>query len=275
MVTRGRPAGDTLQQLVATKAQFLVRFDDICSTMNWRMWDRIEAELDAHGIKPVLAVVPANADPQLAISEPNPAFWDRIRTWERKGWSIAMHGFEHRYVTKASGILRLNARSEFAGLPHGEQESKLRRSLDLFRAEGVEPRCWIAPSHSFDWTTVRILNQLGIRVISDGLSRLPYEDRHGSLWVPQQLWRFKLVPPGIWTVCCHHNGWSDQDLLRFCQSLDDFGSQITTLPEVCRSYQNRRKTTLDRLSEVHMLLSIHAKSLIPAPYHRASRRTLA
>ena len=47
----------------------------------------------------------------------------------------------------------------------------------------------MAPWHSFDATTKAALAELGVRVISDGFSVLPYRDDKGMLWVPQQLWR--------------------------------------------------------------------------------------
>ncbi len=246
-----------------TAASFLLRFDDICPTMNWQVWDRIEPVLDHFGIRPIVAVVPANTDPELVVANPNPCFWQRVRDWQGKNWSIALHGCEHRYETKSSGIMRLNSRSEFAGLPRSNQEAKLRRALDLFRAQGIRPDSWVAPSHSFDWTTVHLLHELGVKIISDGLSRLPYRDRHGLLWVPQQLWRLKPARAGIWTVCYHHNVWDDKTLQIFRQNLETFHEQITTLEDVYVRYKHRRRDFADRVSELTRFLAIYAKAQIP------------
>ena len=46
-------------------ARYLIRFDDLCPSMNWTVWCEVESILQAAGIKPLLAVVPDNADPQL------------------------------------------------------------------------------------------------------------------------------------------------------------------------------------------------------------------
>src|SRR5262245_50629556 len=110
-------------------ARYLLRFDDICPTMNWDVWDQIDAILCAEGVTPILAVVPDNQDQELKVSPPNPRFWDRARDWQARGWTIGMHGYEHRFVTSESGILRVNRFSEFAGLPAAEQERKLRAGL--------------------------------------------------------------------------------------------------------------------------------------------------
>ena len=96
--------------------QYLVRFDDICPTMNWSVWTQIEAELRQRNIKPILAVVPDNQDAKLRVDSPRSDFWDCVRGWQALGWTIGLHGYQHRYVTQQSGIVGLNARSEFAGL---------------------------------------------------------------------------------------------------------------------------------------------------------------
>jgi len=45
--------------MAATMApRYIVWFDDICPTMNWAIWDDVEATLVEHGIRPLLAVVP-------------------------------------------------------------------------------------------------------------------------------------------------------------------------------------------------------------------------
>ena len=76
-------------------ARYLVRFDDICPTMNWAAWSRIETVLDRHGVAPILAVVPDNRDPKLMVDNSRADFWARVRGWQTKGWTIALHGFQH------------------------------------------------------------------------------------------------------------------------------------------------------------------------------------
>ena len=72
-------------------ARYLVRFDDLCPTMNWANWRVLEAMLLQAGISPILAVVPDNRDPKLVAGPPAPDFWDHVRAWQARGWAIGLH----------------------------------------------------------------------------------------------------------------------------------------------------------------------------------------
>jgi len=178
-------------------ASYLVRFDDICPTMKWSVWDRIEAILQEHGVRPMLGVIPDNQDASLRVDPPNPAFWDRVRQWQLWGWTIGLHGYQHLYTSQSAGLVGIKKASEFAGVPLREQRTRLLEGFRILNDEGVRPRVWIAPGHSFDQTTVTILKDIGISCISDGLFVWPRTDRGGSLWIPQQLWRFRALPFGV------------------------------------------------------------------------------
>src|SRR5688572_26098530 len=154
--------------------QYLLRFDDICPTMNWSLWAEIENMLVERRLKPILAVVPDNRDPALRVDSPAEDFWDRVRGWRDRGWTIALHGFQHRYVSRNAGMVAIRKKSEFAGLLAEEQREKLRRGMEIFEREGVAPRVWIAPGNTFDATTVSLLPNFGIRVISAGYFQFPY-----------------------------------------------------------------------------------------------------
>jgi predicted deacetylase len=221
-------------------ARYLIRFDDICPTMNWIIWNQIEAILIEADIKPILAVVPDNQDSKLMLEQPNPFFWEKVRYWQSLGWTIGLHGYQHSYVTTDSGIIGINNRSEFAGLPLAEQERKLVKALQIFKRENVTPNLWIAPAHSFDKATVKILHKYGIRCISDGYFLLPHVDTQGVMWLPQQLWRFKGRPCGLWTVCFHHNGWNTSEIERLKQDITRYKNSITTVTSVCSHFSSRR-----------------------------------
>src|SRR5215471_9078010 len=98
-------------------ATYLVRIDDVCPTMNWAVWPAIEAILVQNGVKPLLAVIPDNHDHLLNSCAAGKNFWNQVRSWRDRGWSIGLHGYQHRYVTRDSGIMGINRSSEFAGLP--------------------------------------------------------------------------------------------------------------------------------------------------------------
>src|SRR4051812_5394902 len=135
------------------KARYIVRFDDICPTMNWGVWDEVESHLIARGIRPILAVVPDNRDPALEVGTLREDFWPRVRHWQSLGWTIATHGLHHLYETRSSGLLGLNESSEFAGLGVNEQRRKLETARSIMGDNGVSSDTWIAPAHSFDEAT--------------------------------------------------------------------------------------------------------------------------
>jgi peptidoglycan/xylan/chitin deacetylase (PgdA/CDA1 family) len=245
-----------------SKARYLIRFDDICPTMNWEVWDAIEAKLIQHEVRPILAVVPDNRDPKLIVASPRTDFWERVRGWQSRGWTIALHGYQHLYVNKHPGIMRLTHQSEFAGLPREIQEAKLRQGLAIFAEQSVRADAWVAPSHSFDHTTVALLVKLGIPVISDGLWSRPFADQAQTLWIPQQLWDFVEKPNGIWTVCYHHNGWDERQLEKFRNMLEEHAADVTDVPEMARLFGNRQQSLTNRLSATwHLFWSIRLRSL--------------
>jgi predicted deacetylase len=224
---------------------YLVRFDDICPTMDWAAWEEIEAALVEQGVSPILAVVPDNRDPRLMVAPAAANFWERVRGWQARGWTIGLHGLHHTYVNREAGMLQMNARSEFAGLSFEEQFAKLSLGLEVFAREGVRADVWIAPAHSFDGTTVLALKALGLHTISDGMAFSPYRDAGGTIWVPQQFARMRPVPWGIWTFCYHINGITPKALAEFKQSLKRLSLRMISLPEA-EALGDRRKSFPDR-----------------------------
>lgn len=226
------------------KAEYLLRFDDICPTMNWEVWARIEPMLRAHDIKPILAVVPDNQDTKLMVAPPRPDFWEQVRAWQAAGWCIALHGYQHRYETVHGGLMRINPYSEFAGLPEELQREKLERALARFGTEGVRADAWVAPAHAFDEVTVRLLLELGIDTISDGFYFRPVR-RFGALWIPQQFWHFRRMPAGLWTVCLHINGYCETEIERLRCWMEEFSGSITSLEGVRRRGNAQPPSMLD------------------------------
>lgn len=234
-----------LQRWSMTESRYLIRFDDICSTMNWLVWDAIESQLIRYAVCPILAVVPDNRDPSLIVDPPRSDFWEQVRRWQSRGYTIALHGHQHHYTNNSGGLMRLTYQSEFALLPRKKQDAKLRSALAIFSGHGVRADAWVGPSHSFDKTTVALLAELGIFVISDGLWRWPFTDANNVTWVPQQLWNFSPRPAGIWTVCFHHNKWTTREVEDFGKKLEAYASKITDMKTVIHSFAGRRATWVD------------------------------
>jgi predicted deacetylase len=249
-------------------AQFLLRFDDMCPTINWSVWQKLEDIMIEEGIRPILSVIPDNQDPNLCEGQRNEHFWERVRGWQAQGWTIGLHGYQHLYVTKNPGIIGLKNYSEFAGLPAEEQRAKLAKGLGIFAREGVHSEVWVAPAHSFDENTVKALVSLGIRTISDGLSLYPHRDARGVLWIPQQLWRFRTVPFGVWTVCIHSKDDLYLDSAHFRKCVRSYKHSITDFSNVVAVHSQRKHDWADRAFGELWHLAIRAKVALgasPAP----------
>ena len=185
--------------------KYLIRLDDACPTMHHERWQLIESVLDRYGIKPMVGIIPANADPGQECCPTRPDFWDLARKWQKKGWAIALHGYNHCYHTiKSGGLNPLWHRSEFAELPLDEQRSKIKDGIRILNDNGIEAKYFFAPSHTFDSNTLEALMlESDIRIISDTVATKPYQ-RYGFTFLPQLggMPR-KMMLPGIWTFCLH------------------------------------------------------------------------
>lgn len=243
-------------------ARYLLRFDDICATMNWTTWEQVEQILQRYQVRPILSVVPDNRDPHLQVNPPRADFWEWVRCRHQDGWTIAIHGYQHLYETSHAGILGIHPRSEFAGLPLEKQREKLRTSLAIFHENQLHPTVFVAPSHSFDALTLRVLKENDIDVLSDGFFLHPVR-WYGLVWLPQQMWRFREMPVGIWTICFHHNTFGQTDLQQFQREVERFSDRIISLQEALQSV---RETTMGDLLFYHLwrqglLLRLKSRSL--------------
>lgn len=191
-------------------AHYILRLDDASDYMDIEKWTRIEQLLDTYGIKPIFGIIPKNGDESITSKyEQNPGFWVLMHSWINKGWVPAMHGFEHRYVTKDGGINPVNKRSEFAGLPYEEQVEKIREGYKILVEHGIKPDIFFAPSHTFDENTLKaIIAETPIRIISDTVAWDVYKE--GDFWfIPQQSGSVRKLPFKTITFCYHPNTMSE------------------------------------------------------------------
>lgn len=191
---------------------YLIRLDDACPTMDDVKWKRIEEILYKHDIKPMVGAIPHNEDPTQKVSVEDVRFWEKIKVWQKNGWSIALHGYNHCYSSDGGrkGLNPIWARSEFAGLPLEEQREKIRKGVAIMREQGINPKYFFAPSHTFDENTLTALREESdIRVISDTIATRPYRYKD-FVFIPQfsgQCREMKMN--GLFTFCLHPNTMSD------------------------------------------------------------------
>ena len=190
------------------KRQYLIRLDDACPTMDKARWGIAEDILDKHGIKPMVGVIPHNEDPKQILDPVDDGFWKKVHLWEKKGWTIALHGYNHCYSSYGGlkGINPMWSRSEFAGLPLEEQQIKIRKGIAIIRSQGINPKFFFAPSHTFDKNTlIALREESDIRIVSDTIATRPYH-YDDFVFIPQfggQCREMKMN--GIFTFCLHPN----------------------------------------------------------------------
>jgi len=236
--------------------------DDACPTMRREIWDPLEATLDSLGICPIVGVIPDNGDSSMLCSESDVNFWERVRNWEKKGWGIALHGLHHIYHQTPSdshALLPIYNRSEFTGLSLDKQCEILRESWRIFSENGVKPSIFMAPSHNFDINTLKALClETDIRIVTDGHALFPFR-QDDFVWIPQQLWHFRWLPFGIWTVCLHPNTLSPSELNFHIEQLTRFAGNVVSY-KMAIERCNKGKTLFDKIFTALFGIALHIKT---------------
>ena len=158
----------------------------------------------------MVGIIPANADPKQKIDPVDSMFWQKALQWQEKGWAIALHGFDHCYISSNAGINPLWNRSEFAGISLAEQKRKIRDGVTILKSHRLEPKYFFAPSHTFDNNTLTALKEdSDIRIISDTIATKPYKQGY-FIFIPQIGGHCVNMPlPGVYTFCFHPNTMDD------------------------------------------------------------------
>lgn len=192
-------------------AKYLIRLDDACETQEREKWNKIEKLLDKYGIKPLVGVIPHNEDLNLVKDNFDKTFWDRVKQWELKEWTICMHGYNHVYLSASGGLNPVQNRSEFAGVTLKIQREKIKKAYEIFKNKGITPKIFYAPSHTFDNNTLEALKiETDIRIISDTIALNCYK-YNGIKFIPQQMGRCRKILIGVITFCYHPNLMSEDD----------------------------------------------------------------
>lgn len=214
--------------------KYLIRLDDACPTMDAAKWQRMENILDRYGVRPLAGVIPNNQDSKQIISAEDPNFWTKVNNWASKGWTIALHGYNHCYISDGGmeGLNPLWARSEFAGVPLEKQKEKIREGVKILRSHGVDPKYFFAPSHTFDQNTLEaVKSESSIRVISDTLALKPYRYRE-FYFIPQQSGHCIAFPFGVWTFCFHPNTMSEKAFNKLEAFLKKYKKRFGSISEL-------------------------------------------
>ena len=215
--------------------KILLRFDDICPTMDWTQWQRAMDVLEASNARPLLGVIPDCQDPDLLINPQREDFWQYILQLQARGFTVAMHGYRHVYDTNARGIVNRTPHSEFAGHSYKEQFEKIRNGKEILNNHGIETDIFFAPAHSYDLNTLKALAANGFRYVSDGKSAKPFL-REGVLCIPcRSSGCPRIRGGGYYTAVFHAHEWTRPDkaagytaLQRLCK---EHRTELCAFPE--------------------------------------------
>lgn len=196
--------------------KYLIRLDDACPTMDAKKWQLMEDMLDIYGVKPMVGVIPANKDSKQMIDVADNEFWGKVKNWENKGWGIALHGYDHCFISDGGmrGLNPLWVRSEFAGVSLEIQKEKIRKGVAECRINGIEPKYFFAPAHTYDENTLTALREESdIRIISDTIATKPYK-QSDFIFIPQMGGHcVEMKIPGTWTFCLHPSIMKEEDFV--------------------------------------------------------------
>lgn len=193
----------------AFNTYYIYRIDDITPHMNWKnFWDVIMI-FKKYNVVPLIGVVPDNKDKYLKYGDKKDYFWKILKYMQENHIvEIAQHGYTHEVILESEGIFKekfgYNKTSEFAGLTYEEQLTKIKSGKDILNNQGIEVDTFMAPCHSFDNNTLKVLKELGFKYVTDGIGLTPYKVKN-LVFVPQQFGKPRNFFYGVITLCLHLN----------------------------------------------------------------------
>ena len=229
-------------------SRYIIRLDDACEKMHVANWRRMEELLDRYSVRPLVGIIPHCEDPAMDGYAWDESFWAKTKSWQDKGWQLALHGYNHVYSTECGGINPIQKRSEFAGEPLDVQKAKIAAGIEILRSHGLEPKVFFAPSHTFDENTLKALSsESSIRIISDTPANAPY-CKGGFTFVPQQSGHVRKLPLKLVTFCYHPNTMNDSDFSALEAFLSENSELFTDFPAVeCRRKRSLFDIALEKI----------------------------
>lgn len=262
-----------------------IRLDDITLKMDWEKFLRMKKLLDNAGIKPLIGVIPDNTDPAFSYDEnaavkamsglkdveksPEEVFFDYIKDLKSSGWTIAMHGLNHRYITSKGGLFPLNDFSEFAGLPYEEQLEALEYGKQILIRYGIETFLFMAPAHSYDINTLKALKALEFTSVTDGFGNRPYQS-YGLTFYPISFKKSHVIkkldsagvdtskPEEYTTLVFHTDTMKDKDFDELEKMLDKYKGSFISFDE----YLNVSPLTRSAMGQIKEKLMAKSKFVL-------------
>ena len=250
--------------------KILIRFDDICPTMDMYQFKRAMDLLDRFNVKPLVGVIPDCKDHDLMIDEPLKDFWSFIRGLQKNGYTIAMHGYQHVFDSLCKGKVNNRIGSEFAGHTLEEQVKKIKEGKSIFSKNGIETDVFFAPAHSYDDNTYEALSICGFKYMSDGKSSKPYI-KSGIKTLPcRSSGCPKIGSDNIYTAVFHAHEWAKpekkQGYFQLEQLLKNHREYIVSFEEYANI--STGNSLIQQIDErIFVLWQIHIRPILVNLYH--------
>lgn len=197
---------------------YIMRLDDASEHWNKENWHRMHDLLAKNDVKPIVAIIPNNEDKRLTQFESDDSFIPTMLDWISEGWTPALHGYNHVMDASGGGINPVNQKSEFVGKPIEVQREKIRCGVAKLKQNGITPRLFVAPAHTFDDVTIQALKlESDIRIISDTVANDVYY-KDGMYFIPRQSGRVRKLRFKTVTFCYHPNDLQESGF----QALEEF-----------------------------------------------------
>ena len=233
--------------------RYLMRFDDINSKMDWEIFFIIKKKLEKYKIKSILGVVPNCKDKNLTVCKAYKNYYDYLRYCKTYGDAICQHGYEHNYDSRLRGKYGSTNNSEFAGNSFQNQFIKLKKGKEILEREFIWQPVFMAPSHSFDFNTIKALKKLYFDTVLDGFSLFPFKD-NGIKFIPQIASKpLPFFVPGLSQLCVHVNTINKYELNKLLDFIDKNHSKFIDLKDIL--VVNNRYTKFDK-SFVYIFIKV-------------------
>lgn len=191
--------------------KILIRFDDMCPTMDYEEFNKAIEVLDRYNLTALLGVIPDCRDPELMLDNEHDNFWDYMKELESRGYKLAMHGYIHKYDIHYKVKKRKGLNSEFAAHSYDIQYKKIKDGKNILLNHNIKTDTFFAPSHSYDTNTIKALSSNGFKYMSDGYSFKPI--KHGNtICIPCRSSGVpKIGKTGYYTAVFHPHEWTRLD----------------------------------------------------------------
>ena len=214
-------------------SKIIFRIDDVAHNMEWKSFFKVINLLNKYKIKPILGVIPNNRDKEFKkYSRCKFNFWKKMFYFQKSGYEIAMHGYQHIYSSIShNDYLNHGGNTEFSGYPYKNQLHKLISAKKIFNKNKIKVETFFAPNHTFDNNTISALNDINIKNVIDGYGIAPYSYKNLTFF-PQLFYNLKTFPFGFQTVQLHTNYFKNKDFIFLKNFLENNKNKIFNFSDV-------------------------------------------